>query len=59
MIEPSIPGLSVGKQCALVLISWLSFYYKAKGETDLSLDLMLQIDKQFLETPFYGTRQMT
>lgn len=25
----------------------------------MNLDLMLQVDKQFLETPFYGVRQMT
>lgn len=25
----------------------------------MSLALMLLIDKQFLETPFYGVRQMT
>ena len=25
----------------------------------MNLDLMLLIDKQFLDTPFYGVRQMT
>ncbi len=25
----------------------------------MNLDLVLQIDKQFLDTPFYGVRQMT
>ncbi|AKI01811.1 transposase [Hoeflea sp. IMCC20628] len=59
MIEPNLPGLSVGKQCALLSISRSSFYYEPKGETDLNLDLMRQIDKQFLETRFYGVRQMT
>jgi putative transposase len=29
------------------------------GETEMNLDLMLLIDKQFLDTPFYGVRQMT
>ncbi len=59
MIEPKLPGLSVGKQCALLAISRSSFYYEPKGETDMNLDLMQKIDKQFLETPFYGVRQMT
>ena len=59
MIEPNLPGLSVGKQCALLSIARSSFYYEPKGETDLNLELMRQIDKQFLETPFYGVRQMT
>jgi hypothetical protein len=29
------------------------------GETAINLDLMVVIDKQFLETPFYGVQQMT
>lgn len=59
MIAPNLPGLSVGKQCALLSISRSSFYYEPKGESALNLDLMRLIDKQFLETPFYGVRQMT
>ena len=59
MIEPNLPGLSVGKQCKLLSISRSSFYYEPKGETEMNLDLMRLIDKQFLETPFYGVRQMT
>ena len=59
MIEPNLPGLSVGKQCALLSISRSSFYYEPKGESEMNLDLMRVIDKQFLETPFYGVRQMT
>jgi len=59
MIEPNLPGLSVGKQCALLSISRSSFCYEPKGETDMNLDLMRKVDKQFLETPFYGVRQMT
>ncbi len=59
MIERDHPDLSVGKQCGLLSLSRSSFYYEAKGETDLNLDLMRRIDKQFLETPFYGVGQMT
>ncbi len=51
--------LSVGAQCRLLLISRSSFYYAPKGETEMNLDLMLLIEKQFLETPFYGVQQMT
>ena len=58
MIEPNLPGLSVGKQCALLSVSRASFYYEPKGETDMNFDLMRKIDKQFLETPFFGVRQM-
>jgi putative transposase len=59
MIEPANPDLSIGKQCRLLSISRSSFYYRPKGETALNLALMRQIDEQFLETPFFGVRQMT
>jgi putative transposase len=59
MIEPNIRVLSVGRQCALLSISRSSFYYEPKGEPKKNLNLMRVIDKQFLETPFYGVRQMT
>ena len=59
MVEPKRRDLSIGRQCELLSISRSSFYYQAVGESDLNLALMLQIDKQFLETPFYGVRQMT
>jgi putative transposase len=59
MIEPGHPVLPIGKQCALLSISRSSFYYTPKGETEMNLSLMRQIDEQFLETPFFGVRQMT
>ena len=36
MIEPNLPDLSVGKQCALLSISRSSFYYDPKGEETVS-----------------------
>ena len=59
MVEPANTSLSISKQCALLSISRSSFYYEPKGESEMNLDLMRLIDKQFLETPFYGVRQMT
>ena len=35
-----------------------AFYYDGLGESELTLELMRRIDEQFLETPFYGSRQM-
>ena len=58
MIEPDHPVLSIGAQCQLLSISRSSFYYSPLGEADTNLGLMLLIDKQFLDTPFYGVRQM-
>jgi hypothetical protein len=59
MIEPDHPKLSIGQQCKLLSIARSSFYYTPKGETEQNLGLMRQIDEQFLETPFFGVRQMT
>lgn len=59
MIDKNHPSLSVGAQCRLLSISRSSFYYELTGETAMNLDLMVKIDKQFLETPFYGVQQMT
>jgi putative transposase len=58
MIVKNHPSLSVGAQCRLLSISRSSFYYELMGETAMNLDLMVVIDKQFLETPFYGVQQM-
>jgi len=59
MIEPDHPQLSIGQQCRLLSIARSSYYYEPKGETEQNLGLMRQIDEQFLETPFFGVRQMT
>src|SRR6201992_1266656 len=58
MIEPEHPRLLVVRQCELVSISRSGFYYRPAGETPLNLTLMRLIDEQFLETPWYGSRQM-
>ncbi len=59
MIDPKHGRLSIGKQCRLLSIPRSSFYYQPKGESGENLHLMRLIDEQFLETPFYGVRQMT
>ena len=59
MIEPQHASLPVSRQCALVRISRSAWYGPGKGESALNLALMRLIDAQFLETPWYGSRQMT
>ena len=62
MIDPNEPRfreLSIVRQCQLVNISRSSFYFQAQGDSSLNLDLMRLIDEQFLQTPFFGSRQMT
>ena len=58
MIDSAHPRLSIARQCRLVAISRSAFYGPAKGESPLNLTLMRLIDEQFLETPWYGSRQM-
>ncbi len=58
MIEPGHPQLSIVRQCELISISRSGFYHRPTGETALNLELMQLIDAQFLETPWYGARQM-
>lgn len=58
MIDTSHPRLSIARQCRLVSIARSSFYYQGRREGELNLELLRVIDEQFLETPFFGSRQM-
>ena len=49
--------LSVRRQCALLTLARSNLYYKPKGESSENLRFMEIIVKQFLETPWYGSRQ--
>jgi putative transposase len=49
MVEPKHPKLSIVAQCR---------YHKPMPEAALNHELMTMIDKQFMETPWYGSRQM-
>ena len=50
--------LSVRRQCALPTLARSNMYYEPKGEAPKNLQFMAIIDKQFLETPWYGLRQI-
>ena len=58
MVDSKHPQLSISRQCEILRISRSSYYYEGKGETELNLKLMRLIDEQFLDTPYYGSRQM-
>jgi putative transposase len=58
MVEPGHPRLSIVRQCELVSISRSGFYHRPAEEMPLNLELMRLVDAQFLETPWYGSRQM-
>jgi putative transposase len=59
MLDPQYPNLSLSRQCQLVGVSRSSFYYKPTQVKPEDLELMRQIDEQYLKTPFYGSRSMT
>jgi len=59
MIDLKRPRLSVVRQCTLLQLNRSGVYYRPVPENETSLALMRLIDVQFLETPYYGSRQMT
>jgi putative transposase len=59
LVDPAHPELSIRRQCALLGLSRASYYYAAAPEDPLNLELMRRIDRQYLETPFYGWPRMT
>jgi len=58
-IDKTHPRLSLQKQCCLLSIHRSSTYYQPKGESVLNQELMKEIDKYFLEHPYYGVERMT
>ena len=57
-IERNHPRLSLRRQCRLLSLSRSTLYYTPVGESAENLALMALIDRQFLDTPWYGSRQM-
>ena len=58
LVESELNGLSIKKQCKLLDVPHSSFYYIPVSANNKNLDLMRLIDRQFLETPWYGSRQL-
>ena len=59
MIDSTYKEVSINRQCELLCVPRASYYYLPKSETEYNLMLMREIDKQYLETPTYGSRLMT
>jgi putative transposase len=58
MIEQPNP-LSLSRQCELLGLSRAALYYHPVEASGYELELMALIDRQYLRTPFYGSRRMT
>lgn len=50
-------NLSVRHLCALLTLTRSNLYYQPKGESTENLQFMAIFDRQFLETPWYGSRK--
>ena len=59
VVEKDHATLSLSRQCVLLGISRGSLYYAPKGESEFNLQLMRELDEQYLETPWYGSRQIS
>ena len=57
-IDRRHPSLSIKQQCNLLDISRSGLYYRPKGISKEDLAYMKLIDRQYLATPFYGTRKI-
>ncbi len=58
MVDREHPSLSLVRQCALLGVSRSSIYYRPRVASPEALSLMGEIDRQYLETPFFGSRRM-
>ena len=58
MIDREHNQLSLVRQCTLLEISRSSVYYQATPPKTEDLELMSLMDRQYLKTPFYGSRRM-
>ena len=58
MVDREHPSLSTARQCALLGVARSSQYYRPKEPSGEDLALMQAMDRQYLETPFYGSRRM-
>jgi putative transposase len=58
MVEPTNKKIGIANQCRALNINRSTFYYKKKPVKSEDLDLMRQIDQQYLEHPSFGSRSM-
>ena len=58
LVDRQHPSLSLVRQCALLGVSRSGLYYRPKAASAEDLSLMGEIDRQYLETLFFGSRRM-
>ncbi len=58
MIVENLPDVSICEQCKDLGIPRSSYYYQAKGESELNLELMDLIDRLHMDFPSWGSRKI-
>ena len=58
LIDREHRKVSLARQCTLLDISRASLYYQPTTPSAEDLELMALMDRQYLKTPFYGSRKM-
>lgn len=58
MVDKDHRQLSVVKQCKLLELNRASYYYRSVAEGEYNLELMKLIDQEYMNYPFFGSRQM-
>jgi len=58
LIEPGNGTISIVRQCELLGIHRSGHYYRPNGESPLNLEIMGYLDRQYIDTPFYGVLRM-
>ncbi len=58
MVDRAHQKLPIVRQCALLGVSRSSIYYCPKAASEEDLYPMAEIDRRYLEMPFYGSRRM-
>lgn len=58
LVEEDSPRLSMTRQCELLEIHRSGLYYQPRGESELNLRLMREIDEEFMRHPWLGAERM-
>ena len=58
MADREHPKLPIVRRCALLGVARSSLYYQPREASGENLALMQAMDRQYLDTPFYGSRRM-
>jgi putative transposase len=59
MIDPGHKKITISRQCDLIGISKVSYYYESKRDDSYSQMIMNLIDERITKMPFYGVPRIT